>query len=549
MPRDVVLGEGYEGDVMVTPVTPGQHVGHYNVQDGSSSLLQPEENGNDGLGRHRHRGGWGRRGGWGGGWGPAYYEPLYVEDITARRPFILDDDSDEAKAKRLEAKLKLKRLEEEAKAKGVSGLSALGESAMPCIQRIIAAAARGAREAIRGVETGVLNNMDEVCEHIRRRVCEEVHLHHALYAKAVSEAVQTAFAEARPHVERLLASRQRTDTTDAAARGISDFGDWKGDIAAAVASGELDQLMAGVRKTQDTLIAAINARGPAINAYKMARNLLDEATAKYGPPFFPAPFGASVPNMSVFPAAQAFTAAAEGMRFFARQVQTLFELEIVLAKISEGLFNAGLRNEEASVNAAITQIRRFTVETDALLRGIKDYTDTKNRIIEAFNRQRAAFGVPTSQIDDPRWFEAYLLAAEQVVPLPKGATSAMGVSGLGDLGLAPVLVVLIKVIAIIAATVVAIHAINKITSALNSKAETAREVILQRERDWSKMEVAMRAAGKSQAEIDSARKSWESGTAQTVKDIPEPSGIFGPVTAALMAVLGVGAALKFGGVI
>lgn len=539
MPRDVVLGEGYEGDVMVTPVAPGQHVGHYNVQDGSSSLLQPEEDGGLGhrRGRHRHGGGWGRR----GGWGPVFYEPLYVEDITARRPFILDDDSDEAKAKRLEAKLKLKRLEEEAKAKGIKTLSGLGDAALPCIQKIIAAAAVGAREAIKGVESGVLNDLRDVCEHIRRRVCAEVQSHYSVYAKAVSEAVQTAFAEAKPHVERLLAAR-------GGAKGVSGLSDWKGDIAAAVASGELDQLMAGVRRTQDSLIAAINARGPAINAYQTARNLLDEATAKYGPPFFSAAFGSSVPNPNVFPAAQAFTAAAEGMRFFARQVQTLYELDVVLTKVSEGLFNAGLRSEEASVNAAVTQIRRFTSETDALLRGIKDYTETKNRIVEAFNKQRAAFGVPASQSDDPRWFEAYLLAAEQVVPLPKEA-AAVGVSGLSDLGLGPALVVLIKVIAIIAATVVAIHAINKITSALNSKAETAREVILQRERDWSQMESAMRAAGKSQTEIDAARKSWESGTAQSVKEIPEPSGVFGSVTTALVAVLGVGAALKFGGVI
>lgn len=224
MPRDVVLGEGYEGDVMVTPVAPGQHVGQYNVQDGSSSLLQPEEDGGLGHRRHRHHhgGGWGRRGGWGGGWGPAYYEPLYVEDITARRPFILDDDSDEAKAKRLEAKLKLKKLEEEAKAKGVSGLSALGDAAMPCIQRIIAAAAVGAREAIRGVETGVLNSLADVCNHIRRRVCAEVQSHHAAYAKAVSEAVQTAFAEAKPHVEKLLAG---------GARGVSGMGDLAGPIS------------------------------------------------------------------------------------------------------------------------------------------------------------------------------------------------------------------------------------------------------------------------------------------------------------------------------
>jgi len=212
MPRDVVLGEGYEGDVMVTPVAPGQHVGHYNVQDGSSSLLQQEDNG---VGapphHHHHRGGGGRS--W--GYGPGYYEPLYIEDITARRPFILDDDSDEAKAKRLEAKLRLKKLQEEAKAKGISGLGAAEMS--DCMNRIIHAAAIGAREAIKGVQTGVLKNLDDVCNHIRRRVCAEVHSHHAAYAKAVSEAIKTAFSEAKPHVEALLSKG-----------GVSDFEDTDG---------------------------------------------------------------------------------------------------------------------------------------------------------------------------------------------------------------------------------------------------------------------------------------------------------------------------------
>jgi hypothetical protein len=537
MPRDAVIGEGYEGDVMVAPVAPGQHVGHFNVQDGSSVLIQSE-----GLGhrpgprrhRHHHGHGWGRNPGW--GYGPVYYEPLYVEDITARRPFVLDEDSDEAKIRKLKAKLKLKKLEEEAKAKGVNGL---GATQLPCIDRIIAAAAVGAREAIKGAEAGVLNNLRDVCEHIRRRVCAEVHEHHATYAKAVSGAVQAAFAEAKPRAEKLFAAR-------GGEKGVSGLGDWKGDIAAAVASGELDQLMSGVRKAQDTLIAAINARGPAITAYQTAKGLFDDATASYGPPFLSSGMGVSVPNVKVFPAAQALTSAAEGMRFFARQVQTLLELEVVLSKISEGLFNAGLRNEEASVNAAITQIRRFTTETDTLLRGIKEYVETKNKVVAAFNKTLASRGIHHTASDDPRWFEAYMDAADQVVPMPKEVSG--GVAGLGGLGLAPALIVLVKVIAIIAATVTAIHAINKITSALNSKAETAREVILQRERDWSRIEADMRSAGKPQSEIDAARKAWEQGTKKSVESIPEPSGIFVALPATLIA-LAVGAvALKVGGV-
>ena len=200
MPRDVVLGEGYEGDVMVTPVYPGQHVGHYTVQEGAHSLLQREALSAPPHHHHHHGGGRGR--GWGPwGYGPAYYEPLYVESV------ILDDDSDEAKAKRLAAKIRLKKLEEEAKAKGISGLGAA--EVAECVNRIISAAAVGAREAIKGVESGVLKSADDVCAHIRRRVCAEVRDHYAMYSKAVGQAVQSAFAEAKPHVEEILAKQSK----------------------------------------------------------------------------------------------------------------------------------------------------------------------------------------------------------------------------------------------------------------------------------------------------------------------------------------------------
>lgn len=203
MPRDVVLGEGYEGDVMVTPAHPGQHVGHYNVQDGSHSLLQRES----GVGappHHHHHGGGGRGRGWGGGWGwgPGYvpYEPLYVESIILDR--TKDDDDDNHRKPML---------------KGFSGLGAAEVS--ECVNRIINAAAVGARESIKGVESGVYNSLNDVCNHIRRRVCAEVQSHHSAYAKAVSEAVKSAFAEAKPHVEEMLAGRPK---------GVSDFDESEG---------------------------------------------------------------------------------------------------------------------------------------------------------------------------------------------------------------------------------------------------------------------------------------------------------------------------------
>lgn len=64
-----------------------------------------------GMGRHRgprHHRHHGHRGhGWGPGWGyggPVFYEPLYIEAITERKPFVLDEDEEEKKKK--EAKKK-----------------------------------------------------------------------------------------------------------------------------------------------------------------------------------------------------------------------------------------------------------------------------------------------------------------------------------------------------------------------------------------------------------------------------------------------------------
>ncbi|MGH8897024.1 MAG: hypothetical protein ACRDZ4_08395 [Egibacteraceae bacterium] len=175
---------------MVTPVYPAQHVGHYNVQDGSSSLLQRED-----LGappphhHHRHRGGGRGRGfgpGWGWGWGypGPYYEPLYIEDITARKPFILDEEEKEKE------------------------LKGLAEAASECIQRIVNVAALAARESLEGVKQGIFKSLDDVCAHIRRRVCAEVVAHHKAYAQAVSQAIQVAFESAKPHAEELLAARK-----------------------------------------------------------------------------------------------------------------------------------------------------------------------------------------------------------------------------------------------------------------------------------------------------------------------------------------------------
>ena len=41
MPRDVEIGEGYEGDQMVSQQYPGQHIGRYALNDGDAVLMRP----------------------------------------------------------------------------------------------------------------------------------------------------------------------------------------------------------------------------------------------------------------------------------------------------------------------------------------------------------------------------------------------------------------------------------------------------------------------------------------------------------------------------
>lgn len=184
MPRDVTLGEGYVEGEMVSPAMPGQHRGQYDIHDGSSVLIRPQQM--EDLGRHRgHRGGRRGRGGPGWGYGPVFYEPLYIEDITARKPFILDEDDDEKK----------------------KNLKGLADAANDCISRIVAVAGAAAREAVEGVKQGIFKDMNDVCAHIQRRVCSEFTAHGRAYIMAMQEAIKSAMEAAKPEVEKVLAKK------------------------------------------------------------------------------------------------------------------------------------------------------------------------------------------------------------------------------------------------------------------------------------------------------------------------------------------------------
>ncbi len=516
MPRDVNLGEGYVEGVMVSPTAPGQHRGQFEIHDGSTVLIRPQQM--EDLGRRPRGGRRFRGGGW--GYGPVLYEPLYVEQISDRKPFILDESDEEKKEKNL---------------KGLA-------DANDCISRMISVSATAAREAVEGVRQGVFKSMDDVCAHIRRRVCEEFTAHGRTYIQAMQEAIKSAMDAAKPEVEKALAQKGVSGIGCCGKRGMGDI---KSDVAAAIASKELDELMSGVRKVQDALIDAINARPSTLKNYQTAAANYDAARETYSD-------GAS----DALEAAQkAKDAAVVGVQFFARQVQTLAELQIVFGQVSAGLQAAGLSNETDATDQTTRQINRFVIETDNLFSGVPEYSDTKYAIISAFNRELSGNRVNQNDYSNRGWFQSYMNAVEKVVPLPKGAgqglsglTGFRGMAGLGN-PMAPALVALIVLVAGVVATVAAIKAINKLAEVFNSKAETARQLVLQRDQNWASMESQMRSSGASEEEIDTARAKWNAQTKAAVDNIPESPSIGGSVGIVAGILLAAGVGLKAAGVL
>jgi hypothetical protein len=531
MPRDVNLGEGYVEGEMTSPAMPGQHRGQFEVHDGSTVLISPQQMGDLGRPRGRGRGrGWGR-GGWGYGYGPVFYEPLYIEQISDRKPFILDESTDESD-------------EEKKKAKNLKGLA----DANDCISKIVAVAGAAAREAVQGVQQGIFKSMDDVADHIRRRVCAEFTAHGRTYILAMQEAMKSALATARPQVEKALSQKALSQ------KGLSGMGrccgrgmgDLKSDVAAAIASKELDELMSGVRRVQDALIDAINARPVTLKNYQTAAANYDAARSSYSD-------GA---DDALVAAQKAVDASVLGVQFFARQIQTLAELQIVFGQVSAGLMAAGLSNERNAVDQTLSQLGRFIIETDNLFSQVPEYSNTKYAIISAFNRELSSNRVNPNDYSNRGWFQSYMNAVEKVVPLPKG-TGVSGLSGLrgfggmGSLGnpMAPALVALIILVAGVVATVVAIKAINKMAEVFNSKAETARQLVLQRDQNWASMESQMRAQGATEDQIDAARAKWNAQTKSAVDQIPESPSIGGSVGIVAGILLAAGVGLKAAGVL
>jgi len=313
-------------------------------------------------------------------------------------------------------------------------------------------------------------------------------------------------------------------------------GDWREAIIGAIAGRELDLLMSAVRSLADDLVGAIEARGPVLEGWRRAKALAEEAQRLFGPPILSAGL-ASVPNPKTLPAMMALGTARKGVQVFARQVQTLTLLDRVFTAISAELTRAGVRGEAEAVDATLRQLRRFVFETDNLMGAVPDYMDAKRAILSAAASEWAAWRVPSDAIGDPRWLAAYVKAADRVVPLPgrPGAPAELGQAGLSDLGspLAPLIAAIIWIVAIIAFAVVAANSIARLIPDQNSKAETARALLLAAEERKRQVELEMRRQGKSQAEINQAKASIDAEVKEVVAEIPEPKS---PLAALLLPV-------------
>jgi len=297
------------------------------------------------------------------------------------------------------------------------------------------------------------------------------------------------------------------------------MGDWQGDIAAAVAGDELNKLTSAIFGLNDSITSAIESSNQILAGYRSAKAELASATQKFGP--------VTSQDSGAYSAALAWTGAIKAVKIFARQAQTLAELGIVFSDISAQLQKAGLAQDADSVSTTLYQLNRFVIGSDALFAAVPEYTGTKQQIIQAFSAELKMWGVSPNAYSDPRWFAAFVKAADKVVPLEgrpsaPGELSNMGV-GMGQLGnpMPMAIVALLWVIAIAAATVTLMYGISKTLDALNSEAITARELILQRDREKEALRLESIRAGKSQTEINDQMREFDMETHRQVGDIPK----------------------------
>lgn len=316
------------------------------------------------------------------------------------------------------------------------------------------------------------------------------------------------------------------DTNWCGTRGLSGLGDFNDAMASMIAGGELSKLTSAIFKIQDELISASSSRAAVLEGFQKAEALYYEAASN------------DVGDLTVF--LEAIEGAKLGVRLYARQIQTLTQFEIILSKVSSSLYSAGLTNDSNAVDQTVAQIRRFVSDTDSAFGGIPEYSKTKLSIISAFASELSRAGISRNDYANPAWFSAFGRAASAVVPIENEPSAPEGLGG--GLGALPLLAVAILYgLAIVAATIVAIVSVRSVIAALNSKAETAGKLILQRSSDREVLRRQLYAQGASEEVIDSTLSKFDEDTKKDLNNIPGSS-----LLSELLVPIGIGIATLFG---
>ena len=314
---------------------------------------------------------------------------------------------------------------------------------------------------------------------------------------------------------------------------LHGLGDFNEAVAGIVAGGELSKVVSAISSVQNELISAINAKGAVLDGYQKAEALFYEM--------------ASQDTGEMGPFIAALEGARMGVQLFARQVQTLTELEIALSKVSVALYSAGLTSDSNSIDQTVAQIRRFVTETDGAFSQISEYRSTKLAIISAFASQLSAYGIGRSDYSNPQRFVAFGEAVRAVAPIPDEPPVPSEIDrGLGAL---PLLAVgLLYALAIVAATVVAIVSVKSIISALNSKADTTKALLLQRSSEKETLRAQLYAQGASPETIRTAMATFDEDTEGMRKKIPD-SGLLSELMMPIAAALAILYGLKKAGIL
>lgn len=299
--------------------------------------------------------------------------------------------------------------------------------------------------------------------------------------------------------------------------GMGD--DWGGAVAGMIAGDELNQLVSAILNINDQLVGMINSRASVRDGYLQAKQTYDQAMQSFD--------GFDVGDLE--PVQLALGTAKKGVQVYARQVQTLTMLDHVFTEISIALGSAGLKSDASNVDATLNQIRRFTIDTDNAFAGIPDYMAAKQLILGTAQVMWNSAGVPTNAYSNPSWFNLYVKASNQAVPIPNQPElpDELRAAGMGALPI--IATMLIWVIGVIVAGVVISKALASAIPNQNSKAETVKQILLKAADEKARVRSEMMAQGRSQEEIDQAMTSIDRGAAAASKDVPDAPSMLGYV--------------------